>query len=80
MRRYQPIWNKLKEKGSASIAAHPLLHARIIKAVTKEKWMDDGFKLQNLPYHYILSYTRAGGMITFHLTRYLSESIGVSDV
>ena len=37
MRKYQPIWLKLKRTGSASIAAHPLLHARIIKAVVKEK-------------------------------------------
>ena len=81
MRKYQPIWIKLKDKGSASIAAHPLLHARIVKAVIKEKWLDQGYKLQILPYYTVLSYTKEGAKITFTLTKYLSSSsIGTSDV
>ena len=81
MRKYEPIWIKLKKEGSASIAAHPLLHARIIKAVTKEKWKDDGYKLEILPYFTILTNERRGSMITFTLTKYLSgTSVGAADV
>jgi hypothetical protein len=81
MRKYYPIWSKLKQHGTASLAAHPLLHARIIKAVTKEKWMDTSFKLQTLPYYFAMTYEVKGNMITFKLTKFLSPaSIGVADV
>ena len=80
MRKYEPIWLKLKKVGSASIAAHPLLHARIIKAVVKEKWLDEGFKLESLPYHHVLSHHKEGAKITFTLTKFLTSSIGVADV
>jgi hypothetical protein len=81
MRKYYPIWSKLKQHGTASIAAHPLLHARIIKAVTKEKWMDTSFKLQVLPYYFAMTYEVKGNMITFKLTKFLSsQAIGAADV
>ena len=44
MRKYEPIWNKLKDKGTAYLTAPEVLHARIIKAVTKEKYNDDLFR------------------------------------
>jgi len=74
MRKYQPIWEKLKEltKKPASeqalgiqIKAHPLLHARIIKAVIKEKYNDQGWRLQIEPQRSRLSYTQQGNVITF---------------
>jgi hypothetical protein len=83
MRKYYPIWSKLKQSkdGTASIVAHPLLHARIIKAVTKEKWMDTSFKLQVLPYYFAMTYEVKGNMITFKLTKFLSsQAIGAADV
>lgn len=45
MRRYQAIWNQLKKHKVAKVVAPANLHARIIKAVKKEKWLDTGFKL-----------------------------------
>lgn len=42
--RYTPIWNKLKLDGTCKIAAHPALHARIVKAVKKRKNEDLAFK------------------------------------
>jgi len=45
MRKYQLIWEAVKANQSASILAEPDLHKRIIKAVTKEKLLDLGWKL-----------------------------------
>ena len=45
MRAYQPIWNRIKNKNTASIVTHPDSVARIIKAVKKEKSADKGFAL-----------------------------------
>lgn len=53
-RQYQPIWNKLKNMPAkeaastgVSLIAHRAYHARIIKAITKEKWLDYSYKLLN---------------------------------
>jgi len=46
MRKYQSIWVAIKTTGSCIIAAHPSLHKRVKKAVTKEKWKDVGYKVQ----------------------------------
>lgn len=45
MRQYEPIWQDIKDKGKAALTADPRLHARIKKAVIKEKDNDLGFKL-----------------------------------
>lgn len=74
MRTYEPIWNQLKRDGKVSLTANRLLHARIIKAVTKEKWMDTGFKLQIEPKVSILSHTRKGSILTFYLEYSLYDS------
>jgi|JI10StandDraft_1071094.scaffolds.fasta_scaffold1233258_2 hypothetical protein len=44
LRMYEPIWLSLKEHKSATISCPPRLHKRLVKAVIKEKWMDDKFK------------------------------------
>ncbi len=44
MRKYEPIWEQIKQDLTASLVVDPALHARIIKAVIKEKDMDVGFK------------------------------------
>lgn len=45
-RKYQTAWTILKQKHIVKIAAHPLVHARILKAVIKEKDLDVVYKLQ----------------------------------
>jgi hypothetical protein len=45
MRRYEAIWLQLKKTGECRIIAHPSLHARIKKAVTKEKHQDLEYRL-----------------------------------
>jgi len=70
MRTYEPIWIQLKSAGKVRIAAPPALHKRIIKAVTKEKWLDMGWKLEldeagrKLP---TLEYKREDKFIVFTL-------------
>lgn len=44
-RKYAPIWNNLKATGSCVITAPKGLHARIVKAVIKEKHNDVGYAL-----------------------------------
>ena len=44
-RKYAPIWERIKLLGSCTIAVHPSLHARVKKAVCKEKNADIGYKL-----------------------------------
>lgn len=45
-RKYQSIWEQLKLKGICVITADPVLHARIKKAVTKEKYNDVVYKVE----------------------------------
>lgn len=75
MRMYEAIWNKLKSmppdqastKG-VSVTANRLLHPRIIKAVTKEKWLDLGYKIEIEPRKAILTHARKHAVLTFYLT------------
>lgn len=71
MRKYEPIWIKLKAEGTASLAAQPSLHARIIKAVRKEKDEDIGWKLLNLEQDakYTLFEKIEGKLVTFYLEK-----------
>ena len=45
MSMYEPIWLRIKQNKTASIATHPKNVARVIKAVNKEKNIDTGYKL-----------------------------------
>jgi hypothetical protein len=69
VRQYQPLWIKIKTTGKASVAAAPLFHKRIIKAVVKEKDMDTGFKIlcdeKKTPCRLVSS--RSGGKLMFEL-------------
>lgn len=48
MRKYQEIWNRVKNKDKVSIHVFDSSQlARIKKAVVKEKWMDLSFKICN---------------------------------
>lgn len=69
MRVYEPIWDELKTQGFCKVAAPKARHARIIKAVKKEKYMDYGFKFQMHEDKKIreIRYFVVGNMITFRL-------------
>lgn len=71
MRQYEPVWLKLKLQKQVSITAHRSLHKRIIKAVTKEKWLDDAYKLEIFPKHAILYHSRKGSVVSFRLEHYV---------
>lgn len=45
LRKYQPIWEQIKQKGHCSVAADPRLHRRIIRMVSKEKDNDSAFRV-----------------------------------
>lgn len=49
MRKYQPLWNRLKESVThvCTVEVHRLIVARVVKAVIKEKDMDSIFKMAN---------------------------------
>lgn len=70
MRKYEALWNKIKENSKASVIAEESLHSRIIKAVKKEKnEYDVGWKLQQLEINkkYELKYTTTSAGINFFL-------------
>ena len=43
MRKYQPIWEQIKEHSTASLVAPVTSHKRIIQAVRKERARDKGW-------------------------------------
>lgn len=65
--QYAPIWEKLKKDKQVSITANRALHSRILKAVTKLKWLDLGYKIEIDPDHAILSHSRNYAILTFVL-------------
>ena len=67
-RHYFPIWKQLKDHHTVSITASRPLHARIIKAVKKEKWQDMSYKLQIEPRRATLSHSRSNSILTFTLS------------
>tara|TARA_Y100001963_G_C6460219_1_gene299789 strand:- start:28 stop:276 length:249 start_codon:yes stop_codon:yes gene_type:complete len=69
MRKYQAIWEAIKQEGSVSIAAPTGSHTRIIKAVRKEKVKDLAWKLVALEdgKRYKLKDDIDGKVITFRL-------------
>lgn len=69
MRKYQPIWEQIKKEGTATVRVGVPMHARIIKAVRKEKDMDYGFKLLKAEEYkkFKLMDSIEGDLITFYL-------------
>lgn len=82
MRKYQPIWEALKKYKKAMLSAHPHSHARIIKAVTKEKWMDSGFRLlmseQGKSFMTRHEVSNKEQILTFYLEEIVEDSNAVS--
>ncbi len=69
MRKYQPIWNELKQYYTASCVAPTTSHRRIIQAVRKERTKDDGWQLQIVEKgaRYWMRHSIVGSRITFYL-------------
>lgn len=69
MRQYQPIWEAVRTKGTASLAADPAIHFRIRQAVRKEKCKDLGWKMECLDSgkKYELLDKSEGSLLTFTL-------------
>lgn len=72
LRQYQPIWEYLKQHGSCKVLTSTTQVARLVKAVTKEKYMDIAFKV-----HYDARLTATSELsdnplesyVTFRLTK-----------
>lgn len=47
MRKYQKIWELLKDRKACCVEVHRLIAPRVVKAVIKEKDADKAFKLVN---------------------------------
>lgn len=56
-RKYSVIWERIKVKGNCTVEVHPVIVARVKKAVIKEKNNDVGFKLLNDHDHFFLRIT-----------------------
>jgi hypothetical protein len=69
MRQYETIWNRLKQDQRVSVTSPRHYHARIIKAVKKEKWKDLVHKLllSEQDQYARLVLARSGPVITFTL-------------
>lgn len=69
MRKYQPIWDKVKKEGKARISTPSHNHKRLINAVRKEKAEDTAWKLVQLEQgkRYKLLETIEDRVITFEL-------------
>ncbi len=80
MRKYQPIWEAIKENDEVSLTAPLKSHARIITAVRKEKTLDLAWKLilSEQRIRYKLKEIVEGTKITFTLE--LDTSSYVSDM
>lgn len=78
-RYYQSIWEKLKKEKVVSVTANRLLHPRIIKAVTKEKWMDAGFKIQIEPRRALMTHSSNHAILTFYL-EFKLDYVNIEDI
>ena len=69
MRKYQPIWIKIKQDHIAKLKAPSSVQGRIITAVRKEKSNDLGWKLLHLEkgIRYKLMNESDGDILTFRL-------------
>jgi len=84
MRTYEPAWLELKKKGKVRLAVPRALHARVLKAVIKEKDMDVGYKLEMLESKIKMRIThkRENSVLTLTLTRSYTflESVCASEI
>lgn len=55
-RKYQPIWDRIKQNGSCTVEVEPFILARVKKAIIKEKNKDVGFKVLNTHDNFFLEF------------------------
>jgi hypothetical protein len=81
-RKYQAIWKEIKKHGHCSIAVHPLMVARIKKAVIKEKDADIGYKLMlnSRGMYAKMGIQVTGARIRFFLTEHIAGKITLEDL
>lgn len=78
MRRYQPIWERIKKSGVCKVSVPAPLQERVIKAVKKEKDIDAAYQflLSEDCKRARLQITRTQSLVEFKLI----VSIGLSDL
>ena len=76
MRKYQPIWIELKAKKKVAVLHPKHLHARLFKAVLKERTMDTGFRLElSEANRYAKVFSKSdGNILTIMLKYYLDPT------
>lgn len=79
MRKYEPIWIKIKETHKATISAPIHMHKRIKRGVSKEKDQDLGFKLlqdsKGLRYSLVITSNEENNLLHFELVSITSDLI-----
>jgi hypothetical protein len=81
LRKYEVVWNRIRDSKRHSITladVHPAFLQRVKKAVSKEKHMDEGFKLINDHDHFYLVYDYDRDKRTLVIT--LKQSLGLEGV
>lgn len=69
MRKYQPIWNKLKAEGSIQVTSPYSSHRTIVQALKKESALDAAFRFKCVEegkYYFIRTYS-AGDVLYLEL-------------
>lgn len=85
MSQYSSIWSRLKDQKTVTLAVHPKLHPRLIKAVTTRKYKDTGYRLElaesSPPRRAILSHISEQSKLRFILTIYaITDELSVADL
>lgn len=77
MRMYQPAWFRLRDNPNKPlvIAAAPHLHARIYKAIIKEKYMDTVWHLQVAEKKYTSTLAKVSNKNTLTITLHITPTI-----
>ena len=79
-RQYYPIWEKIKQHGSVLLSVPEALIPRLKKAIIKEKYMDERFKILNAAndLELVVVVDRAAGTIKFTLQQSrIAKAIGM---
>lgn len=81
VRKYQPVWERIKAREVVTLEVLPALVARVKKAVIKEKDMDLGFKVLNdhAKFRLIVDYSMEKKHLTFRLSS-LNQRLGMEGV
>lgn len=77
LRKYQPIWNRIKNRETCLLAVEAYMVPRVRKAIKKEKNIDLGFKLLNSDDNFRLtfSYDKGKKLLTVKLKHHNLKGI-----